>query len=71
MEGSSQSEVVSECVAQVRALRAIGIEPDHWDVHQHLHEYPGLGGPITEAMLAERVLRARNPTARPRDAVLS
>ena len=43
------------------ALRAIGLEPDHWDVHQHLHEYPGLGGPITEAMLAESVLRARNP----------
>ena len=38
--GVVASEVVSECVAQVRALRVIGVEPDHWDVHQHLHEYP-------------------------------
>src|SRR4051794_9942405 len=28
--------VASECAAQVRALRALGLEPDHWDVHQHL-----------------------------------
>jgi len=56
-----ESEVASECVAQVRALRAMGIEPDHWDVHQHLHEYAGLGEAIAAAMLAEKVLRARNP----------
>jgi chitin disaccharide deacetylase len=55
------SHVVTECVAQVRALRAVALEPDHWDVHQHLHEYPALGRPIAEAMLAEGVLRARNP----------
>lgn len=54
-------EIVTECVAQVRALRAVAIEPDHWDVHQHLHEYAGIGKPIAKAMLAENILRARNP----------
>jgi predicted glycoside hydrolase/deacetylase ChbG (UPF0249 family) len=54
-------QIVTECVAQVRALRAVAVEPDHWDVHQHLHEYRGLGEPIAEAMRTERVLRARNP----------
>jgi predicted glycoside hydrolase/deacetylase ChbG (UPF0249 family) len=59
--GVVPSEIVTECVAQVRALRAVAIEPDHWDVHQHLHEYAGIGRPVAEAMLAEGVLRARNP----------
>jgi predicted glycoside hydrolase/deacetylase ChbG (UPF0249 family) len=59
--GVVPGEISTECVAQVRALRAFAIEPDHWDVHQHLHEYPGLGGPIAEAMLAEGVRCARNP----------
>lgn len=60
--GVVADHVVAECVAQVRALRSMGIEPDHWDAHQHLHEYAGLGRPIIEAMLAEDVMRARNPT---------
>jgi predicted glycoside hydrolase/deacetylase ChbG (UPF0249 family) len=55
------SEVMAECAAQVRALRALGLDPDHWDVHQHLQEYAALGRPIAAAMLAEGVLHARNP----------
>jgi predicted glycoside hydrolase/deacetylase ChbG (UPF0249 family) len=61
------SHIVTECVAQVRALRAFALDLDHWDVHQHLHEYPGLGLPIVQAMLAESLPRARNPQ-RARDA---
>lgn len=59
--GVVPSEIVAECVAQVAALRALDLQPDHWDVHQHLHEYPGLGKPIADAMVAEGLLRARNP----------
>jgi predicted glycoside hydrolase/deacetylase ChbG (UPF0249 family) len=59
--GVVPSQIVTECVAQVQALRAFDLTLDHWDVHQHLHEYPRLGGPITQAMLAENLLSARNP----------
>jgi predicted glycoside hydrolase/deacetylase ChbG (UPF0249 family) len=59
--GVIPSHVVVECAAQVQALRGFDLTLDHWDVHQHLHEYSGLGEPITQAMLAESLLSARNP----------
>jgi predicted glycoside hydrolase/deacetylase ChbG (UPF0249 family) len=55
-------EVATECTAQLGALRRLGVEPDHWDVHHHLQEYAGLGAPIVAAMRGGGVLRARSPT---------
>lgn len=35
-------EVEGELVAQIEALRAAGIEPDHIDSNNHLHVFPGI-----------------------------
>lgn len=54
-------QIVDEAVAQVVRLRELGVEPDHWDAHQHVQEYRQLTGPIAEAMRLAGVRRTRNP----------
>lgn len=51
--------VERECIAQVEALRQLGVEPDHWDAHQHVQEYRLIGDGIAAAMAAAGVSRAR------------
>jgi predicted glycoside hydrolase/deacetylase ChbG (UPF0249 family) len=55
------ADVAAECTAQLSRLRELGLEPDHWDAHQHVQEHPQLGGPIAAAMAAAGVRRTRNP----------
>ena len=58
------AEVAREWRAQVRCARELGFEPDHLDVHQHLHLLPGLGGIVRE-LSAETRLAVRWPRERP------
>lgn len=60
--GLAPAEVVAECEAQVARLRELGVEPDHWDAHQHVQEYAPLTRLIAEAMSAAGLGRARNPS---------
>jgi predicted glycoside hydrolase/deacetylase ChbG (UPF0249 family) len=55
------AEVVTECSMQLKRLRAFGIDPDHWDVHQHLHEHARLAEPVAAAMREEGLRVCRNP----------
>jgi predicted glycoside hydrolase/deacetylase ChbG (UPF0249 family) len=55
------AEIARECAAQLERLRGLGIEPDHWNVHQHLQEHLGLGAVVARTMFENGVRVARNP----------
>jgi predicted glycoside hydrolase/deacetylase ChbG (UPF0249 family) len=58
-------EVALELRAQVEKAKAMGAEPDHLDVHQHVHLLPGLAR-LVEAVAVEQNLPLRWPVERPR-----
>jgi predicted glycoside hydrolase/deacetylase ChbG (UPF0249 family) len=55
-----EREVQIEAQAQLKVLRAFGVEPDHWNVHQHLQEWRELGSLLAIALAAENVRVTRN-----------
>ncbi len=59
--GVRADHVARECSAQLARLRALGIEPDHWNVHQHLQEYRLLGEAVAQAMALAGLRVARCP----------
>jgi chitin disaccharide deacetylase len=44
------TEMSAECAAQLERLRALGVEPDHWNVHQHLQEWPTVAKAVAKTM---------------------
>jgi chitin disaccharide deacetylase len=54
-------EVRREVEAQIRRLRALGVEPTHWDAHQQAAFMPGLLGPTAAAAWDAGLRRARTP----------
>lgn len=54
-------EIVRECSAQLERLRSLGIDADHWNVHQHLQEHVALGAVIARAMRDDGLCVSRNP----------
>jgi predicted glycoside hydrolase/deacetylase ChbG (UPF0249 family) len=57
-------EVVLEMKAQVERVRAMGVDVDHLDTHQHLHLLPGMRR-LVEALAVELGLPLRWPYERP------
>lgn len=53
--------VYREASAQLARLRAIGVEPTHWDSHVGVAFWPGLLGPTARAMRDGGVFRVRSP----------
>jgi chitin disaccharide deacetylase len=54
-------DVARECAAQIGLLREFGVEPDHWNMHQHLQEYAPIGAAAASAMAGCGLRVARNP----------
>jgi chitin disaccharide deacetylase len=54
-------DVARECTAQLALLRGLGVEPDHWNAHQHVQDYVALGRPMAVAMARAGVTAARTP----------
>ena len=48
--GVKAAEVSDECAAQLERLRVIGVEPDHWNGHQHIQEWGPIGPIIAQTM---------------------
>lgn len=65
------ADVARECAAQLARLRALGIAPDHWNVHQHLQEHPPLTDAVARAMAVAGVRVARCPRRVPTRPALS
>lgn len=59
------AEVELELNAQLDRAREQGVEPDHLDVHQHVHLLPGFAR-IVEGIAAQRGLPVRWPSELPR-----
>lgn len=57
----SAEQVRAEVAAQFTRLRSFGVEPTHWDSHQHVAFLPGLVGPVFSAAHAAGLRRARCP----------
>jgi predicted glycoside hydrolase/deacetylase ChbG (UPF0249 family) len=57
----ARADVVTECGAQLARVRELGVEPDHWNVHQHLGEHVALGEVVSQAMFDLGLRVARNP----------
>jgi chitin disaccharide deacetylase len=55
------AEVRREVEAQISRLRALGVEPTHWDAHQQAAFWPGLVGPAAAAAWGAGLRRARTP----------
>jgi predicted glycoside hydrolase/deacetylase ChbG (UPF0249 family) len=55
------AEVEREFTAQIEALQAAGIEPDHADSNNHLHVFPGIAAAAARAMLRCGIRRIRLP----------
>jgi predicted glycoside hydrolase/deacetylase ChbG (UPF0249 family) len=60
-----EEEVAMELAAQVDRARALGAEPDHLDVHQHVHLLPGMAR-IVESLASQLGLPLRWPVELPR-----
>ncbi|WP_426753890.1 ChbG/HpnK family deacetylase [Myxococcus sp. Y35] len=60
-----RDELARELSAQLERARALGIEVDHLDGHQHLHLLPGVR-PLVEVLAARERLPLRWPDALPR-----
>lgn len=54
-------DVARECTAQLERMRSLGIEPDHWNVHQHVQEYEPIAIATAAAMAQAGLRVARNP----------
>ncbi|MBK7864489.1 MAG: ChbG/HpnK family deacetylase [Archangiaceae bacterium] len=59
------AEIELELTAQLERAREQGVEPDHLDVHQHVHLMPGLAR-IVERLAERRALPLRWPRELPR-----
>lgn len=59
--GFDPEEIAAEFSAQAARLRSLGIEPDHFDGHQHLHVYPGVVEAVVRAARAAGIGRWRLP----------
>jgi predicted glycoside hydrolase/deacetylase ChbG (UPF0249 family) len=59
------ADVARECSAQLARLRSLGVEPDHWNVHQHVQEYAPIGAAVARAMAEAGLRVARNPQRLP------
>lgn len=59
--GLDPAEVQAEFAAQIGRLRSLGIEPDHFDGHQHLHVYPGVVEAVAAAARETGLERWRIP----------
>jgi len=57
----SADQVRAEVTAQFALLRSFGVEPTHWDSHQHVAFLPGLVGPVCAAAHGAGMRRARSP----------
>jgi chitin disaccharide deacetylase len=57
----SGAEVRAEVGAQFARLRELGVEPTHWDSHQHIAFVPGLARHVCAAARAAGMRRARTP----------
>ncbi len=60
-----RAELERELAAQVARGRALGVEVDHLDAHQHLHLLPGVR-PVVEALACKEGLPLRWPDRLPR-----
>lgn len=54
-------EVAAECEAQLLRMEELGLQPDHFDSHQHLHALPGIMEVCLEAMQRHGIKRMRCP----------
>ncbi len=48
------AEVEAEIRAQMRRCAELGVQPSHFDSHQHVHALPGVMGPFLKAVGASR-----------------
>lgn len=55
------AEMVRELDAQVRRMRELGVEPTHWDGHQHRHLYPPYLLAAIRVARRHGIRRARSP----------
>lgn len=54
-------EVAIECEAQLRRMEKLGLQPSHFDSHQHLHALPGITEVCIDAMKRHGIKRMRCP----------
>ena len=54
-------ELEAEAAAQIRRLRAAGVDPSHFDTHKHAHMFPAILAPLLRAARACGVRAVRNP----------
>jgi chitin disaccharide deacetylase len=62
-----QSHIERELAAQVEKVRAVGIEPTHFDTHKHSHCHPRAMEAVGKLAHETGVGRLRNPTERLHD----
>jgi chitin disaccharide deacetylase len=55
------SELYREVQSQIAALRALGVEPTHWDAHRSVAFLPGVRGPTMKAASDNGLPGARTP----------
>lgn len=55
------TEIARECFAQLARLHELGIDPDHWNLHQHLGEQVFVGEVAARSMFDNGLRVARNP----------
>ncbi|HZK07461.1 MAG TPA: ChbG/HpnK family deacetylase [Bacteroidales bacterium] len=60
MRRINKDHIVKEVAAQIKSLRENGIDISHADSHQHLHQFPGLGKWILQAVADNGIKKVRN-----------
>jgi hopanoid biosynthesis associated protein HpnK len=63
-------DVRKELDAQIRRVRAHGVQPTHLDGHQHVHVLPGIARVVAELAREHGIRAARVPAERPRGYML-
>lgn len=56
----NKDHVIKEVAAQITSLREKGINISHADSHQHLHQFPGFGKWILQAIAENGIRKVRN-----------
>jgi len=63
-------DVRKELDAQIRRVRAHGVQPTHLDGHQHVHVLPGIARVVAQLAREHGIRAARVPAERPRGYML-
>ena len=61
---ASPREIEAEFRAQIRQMKALGLEPTHADSHHRIHMYPAAARAFYKAITSEGIRRARAPRKR-------